>query len=683
MTNSNNIIKRETKEVDEINIDFKQILNKFLEKWLWFVISVFICLLGAFLYTRYTPPVYQVNAKLLIIDQAKGGAAAGKVSGLMDLGGLMGNNNSVENEVESLKSRCLMEQVVREMGLNVIYITEGTIGMRELYDPPFYVQFVKAMDTLQSTHLEVEKLSGEKIKVSTKEFEKIIGWGEVIEVKGLGTFAIVKNSRVSFSNAKYSVDIINLDSRVAALMNNITVAPVNKQVSIINLGLNYPIPRKGEDILNALIKKYTAANISDKNAIADSTGKFIKERLAVISGELSGVENNVEGFKQKYKLADMSEQGKLLVQNTGELTSQLATAETQVSIMNQLEDYIKDEANNKRVFPSSLVAQDLVFSNMMGQYNSLLLEREKLLLSNTEGNPYVENIDAQIAGLRSGILSNIQSAKSTALVTRNRLGNQLSKAEGEITAVPEVEKNYLKLARNQQIKEELYIFLMQKAEETAISKTANMAIAKTIDPPKSGLSPISPRKNIIYIAGLLLGIIVPACSILFLDFLNTSINTKDDVKSLTQVPIVGEISHNLSNDNLIVANQSRSAISEQFRALRTNLSFYLKNADEKIILLTSSMSGEGKSFTAINLGNILALAGKKVLLMEMDLRKPGLAVKLNIPNDVGFSNYTIREDIKIEDIINPWRSVKICFSFPQAHYLQILQKPSCLNILPH
>jgi capsular exopolysaccharide synthesis family protein len=321
--------------------------------------------------------------------------------------------------------------------------------------------------------------------------------------------------------------------------------------------------------------------------------------------------------------------------------------------LTDLENYLKDETKNKRVFPTALLPQDMVFSGLMEQYNALLIERDKQLLGVTEESPFIKNIDNQIAGLRSGILSNIQSTKNTYVVTRNKLRDQLSKSENQISGVPKIEKNYLKLVRKKGIKQELYIFLMQKAEETAISKTSNISVAKTIDPPKAQVMPISPRKNIIYLAGLIAGLVLPIIIIFAIDLLNTGVATKEEITKLTRVPVIGEISHNTSNDNLIVANQGRSAISEQFRALRTNLSFYLKTSEEKVILLTSSMSGEGKSFTAINLGNILALAGKRVLLMELDLRKPGLSAKLGLSNDIGFSNYTISPEIKIADIIKP------------------------------
>lgn len=638
---------------EEDNINIKEILNKLIDKWAWFIISIFLCVLIAFFYTKYTSPLYQINAKVLVNDDEKGGALGGKSNGLMDLGGLLGSKNSVDNEAEILKTRFLMEQVVRQMQLNIVYSKKQNLVSRELYHAPFKLNILKGEDTIKTTKFEVKKISNNRLKVSSKKFEKEISWNEPFSVSGVGVIQLENNQIGQMDDGEYYVSVSSIDERVAILMKQLSVAVTNKQVSILDLGLSYPLPDKGEDILKTLISKYTEANLSDKNAIADSTYKFIGERLNLIASELGDVENQEEEFKQNNKLADMSEQGKLLVQNTSEFSTELAKAETQVSILTDLENYLKDETKNKRVFPTALLPQDMVFSGLMEQYNALLIERDKQLLGLTEESPFIKNIDNQIAGLRSGILSNIQSTKNTYVVTRNKLRDQLSKSENQISGVPKIEKNYLKLVRKKGIKQELYIFLMQKAEETAISKTSNISVAKTIDPPKAQVMPISPRKNIIYLAGLIAGLVLPIIIIFAIDLLNTGVATKEEITKLTRVPVIGEISHNTSNDNLIVANQGRSAISEQFRALRTNLSFYLKTSEEKVILLTSSMSGEGKSFTAINLGNILALAGKRVLLMELDLRKPGLSAKLGLSNDIGFSNYTISPEIKIADIIKP------------------------------
>ncbi|OWK71603.1 capsular biosynthesis protein [Pedobacter sp. AJM] len=638
---------------EEETIDLKKILNQFLVKWHWFVISASVCLLVAFLYLKYTAPTYQINARVLVNDDQKGGGIGKQASALMDLGGLMGGHNSVDNEAEILTTRFLMEQVVRKMQLNIVYYKKINLVSRELYNTPFKLTLVSVLDTLRPSKINIKIGTNDQLDVKSDGFKGMVKWGQTFLIKGIGKIKIDKISTISSNDIDYSIVISSIDDRVASLMNQLSVAVSNKQVSIIDLGLSYPIPQKGEDILNTLINQYIKANLTDKNAIADSTGKFIKERLSLIASELGDVENKVESFKQRNKLADMSEQGKALVKNTSEFASDLANAETKVTVINDLEAYMKDESKNKKIFPTSLFPQDMAFSALMGQYNALLIEREKQLLSVTEESPFIQNIDNQIAGLRKGILDNIESTKNSYILTRNQLRNQLNKAQGEISGVPEVEKNYLKLARNRDIKQELYIFLMQKAEETAISKTANMSVAKVIDPPKAQFAPISPKTNVIILAGLFIGFVLPAAIIFILNALKTTVATKEDIANHTNVPIVGEINHNLSNDNMIVANSSRSAISEQFRALRTNLSFYLKNEGEKVILLTSSMSGEGKSFTAINLANVLALSGKKVLLMELDLRKPGLSSKLGVDNGIGYSSYTINPEIKIENIIKP------------------------------
>jgi tyrosine-protein kinase Etk/Wzc len=639
---------------EEDNIDLKGIFDKILDKWIWFVFSLIAGILIAFFYIKFTPPLYQVTAKVLVNDNGKGGGVAKQAGALMDFGGLIAGSNSVDNEAEILKTRFLMEQVVRQMQLNIVYSKKDSWVRSEIYESPLKLTIIKAIDTIRPTSLRIEGYSKNKIKVICKDFEAEVNFNQTFKVPNIGLIMLsIDPALQSLPKGEFTIDVSSIDQRVAALMGQLNVGVSNKQATIIDLGLSYSVPKKGEDILNSIINRYIKSNLEDKNIIADSTTKFIQNRLSIIARELGDVENKVQSFKQGNKLADMSEQGKLLVQNSGEFTTELAKAETQVTVLNDLENYLKDETKNKRVFPSSLLPSDMVFSGLMNQYNALLIERDKQLLSVTEESPFIQNIDNQIAGLRRGILANIQSTKNSFVVTRNKLRAQVNQNINQIAGVPQIEKDYLKLARNQQIKQELYIFLMQKAEETAISKTSNISIAKTIDPPKAQVAPISPKKNIIYLAGVLIGLIIPTCFVFVADLFNTAISAKEDISNNTVVPIIGEISHNIEGDNLIVANKGRSAISEQFRALRTNLSFYLKNIDEKVILLTSSMSGEGKSFTAINLGNILALAGKRVLLMELDLRKPGLSAKLGVSNDVGFSNYTIDASLKAENIIKP------------------------------
>ena len=260
---------------------------------------------------------------------------------------------------------------------------------------------------------------------------------------------------------------------------------------------------------------------------------------------------------------------------------------------------------------------------------------------------------SQILELRKAILSNLSSTKQSLIIKRNQVLANSSKVQGAIQQVPSQERIFLDLSRQQQIKQELYIYLLQKREETAISKTSNISNSLTIDYPKAEIKAVSPKKVLVFALAAFLGLLIPLIRIILADTINKKILTKSDITNLTNVPIVGEISHNETKDNLVIVRDSRSSIAEQFRALRTNIQFYLNDDDEKVILVTSSMPGEGKSFLSINFANVIALSGKKVVIMELDLRKPKVSVQFNLSNKIGFSNYIITKDLKAADIVNP------------------------------
>ena len=299
MNNLPNNSKENLIKEDEDTIDIKKILNQLLEKWHWFIISALICILISFLYYKYTAPTYQINARVLVNDDAKGGGVAKQAGALMDLGGIIGAKNSVDNEVEILKTRFLMEQVVRKMQLNIIYYKKINLVNRELYHAPFRLTLVSGLDTIQTSKINIKISSNGQLDINSSNFKGAVIWGQVFVLKGVGKIKIDKTFTTATPQDDYSVIISSIDERVASLMKQLSVGLSNKQVSIIDLGLDYPVAQKGEDILNALINQYINANLSDKNAIADSTGKFIRERLSLIASELGDVENKVELLKNK------------------------------------------------------------------------------------------------------------------------------------------------------------------------------------------------------------------------------------------------------------------------------------------------------------------------------------------------------------------------------------------------
>ncbi|WP_129715947.1 tyrosine-protein kinase [Pedobacter sp. SYP-B3415] len=636
---------------DDDVINLKKIAQKLTDRWPLFLASALICLVIGYIYIIYTPPVYRITAEVLVNAEGSGGSFIPQSEGVADMN-LFGGKSTVDNEARVLKTRFLMEQVVREMQLNLVVSKKTGIRTTEVYRPPFKLNFIKGADTLRTSAFNVELLDAGTLQLSGDEFQMTVRWGQPFKLPGIGEVNITPVPGIKMKKGDpYIITISSFDQKVAELAGRLNIAVSSSKETVIDLSLQYPLQQKGEDILNTLITRYRASNIEERNEVADSTIKFIQGRLSYLGSELGDLEGNIQRFRERNSLADMSEQSKLLVANTGEINSELGKTEIQLSVLTDLEKYLKDPQTSKRVLPSSLVPNDQVYGSLMDRYNALLLERDRLLLSVTEESAFVKNLDNQISNLRSDIISNIGSTKSSYVITRNKLRGQISSAEGKIRGVPQTEKNYLVLARQQKIKEELYIFLMEKAEETAISKTSNVSVAKTIDPPKADLVPVSPNRNMILLAALVIGLLLPVVYIIAVELSRTTIASKDDIIELTQAPIFGEINH--AGDANLVANNGRSAIAEQFRALRTNLSFYLKDEHEKVVLFTSSMSGEGKSFTAINLANILAMTGKKVLLMEMDLRKPGLSNKLGRENRIGFTNYVVNPNQNVSDLLQP------------------------------
>jgi tyrosine-protein kinase Etk/Wzc len=639
---------------EERPINYNRLLRKYLSFWPWFTVSVITCLCIGYVYSSCSVPMYKISARILVNDDKKGGGLSASKDVIGNLGGLLGTKSTVDNEVEVLKTKYLMERVVRDLKLNITYFIKGSFGQyNELYTSPFLINRFNMEDSVASIYFKVRRVSTNTVALAGENIDTVVNYNAKVKLPGIGYIQVTRNRAVPFSAEDYSFSSQSVRSKVAQIESNLSALVGNKQITIIDLILNNPVPKKGEDILNRLIYNYVQENLRGKNEVADSTIAFINRRLMIISSDLGEAETSIQTFKQKNNLADMSEQGKLLVISSGEYVSELAKVETQISIVKSLQDYLKDSGRNKRVLPSALASPDIVFTGAIEKYNTLVLERGRMLIGLSEANPIILNLDKEISNARKDIESNLGSTLVGLDITHSRLKRQMEGAEGKIQQVPTTERNYLRLARQQQIKQELFIFLMQKSEETAISKTANLANSRTIDPPQAELIPFAPKKMNIQLLSLAFGFMLPLLIISIKELFNDKVQSKDDILENTVVPIIGEISHNSVVDSLAVASNNRSAISEQFRALRTNLNFYLKSKDEKIILITSSMAGEGKSFVAINLGSILALAGFKVCLMELDLRKPGLSSKLGVSSTAGFTNYVISDLVEVNDVITP------------------------------
>jgi tyrosine-protein kinase Etk/Wzc len=635
----------------EFEDDFRleNLLSKFLSKWHWFVLSILLCFSLAYYFAQTQTPMHLITAKVQINDPKRGGASA-ETQLLGELGSMA--SATIANEAAILQTRYLMERVVKDLKLNITYASKGKLRNEELYAAPFVVDLVQPVDTIRTSEIEVNFNKDGKIRLVSDAMDTVVSYSKPFTLKNVGTVQILKSKDAPSTDVTYVVTLTSVDKKVESLSSQLLISP-ESDASIIDITLNYPIPKKGEDILRKMLQIYVETNVNDRNRLADSAYAFIQTRLSYLGGELGSLESNIQGFRQKNNITEMSQQSSLLLDNSSQYVNDLAKVETQLSVLSSLQDYMKSNVKGSSIVPSSLVVSDPLFSNLVEKHNALILERDRRLMSVTETNPIIVNLNQQIASTNNDMLASLSSSKNSLNITRDRLLSQIKSVEGQVQNVPKNERNYLDLARQQKIKEELFIFLMQKGEETAISKTYNTPNSTNIDPPKSGTTPVSPKKIIFYAVGVFLGLILPAGWIYLKYLINSKIDTKSDISKRTTVPIIAEIAHSNNVKNLLIGNMTRSAIAEQFRALRTNLSFYLKSPTENIILLTSGMSGEGKSFAAINLGNVLALSGKRVLLMELDLRKPSLSSKFDISKEHGYTDFISNSKLTSKDIIKP------------------------------
>lgn len=646
------IFKDERHSGGDNNINVEKVLSKIVVYWPLFALCIVLACAVAYVYLRYTTPIYEAHAKVLIKDEKKGGMPDGQV--LEQLGVQSGGAN-VENESEIIKSRTLMEKVVRNLDLNIHYYAPGRIKTSEYYykELPFkFTTYNKNIEVATSYNIHVNNDNSYTITVKGKEVKGI--WGDPINLP-IGKVVLTDQSHTAnpaYNYKDFTITITPVEKQAVSTLKALTVEAANKKSSVLELTISDILPERGEDILNELLQVYMQASIDDRNTTMEATVDFIDKRLILVSDGLSDIEKNIEQFKSKRRITDLAEQSKLLLDYSTEYSKQITQKEVQLRVVESLIDYMNDEQNKSKILPSSLLVQDESSTAAMEAYNDLQLERSALLMSRTEDNPEIKKIDFQLENIRKDLVGTLSSMSQSLKVSIKELERKSGLLDNEIRQVPEQERIYLEFSRQQHIKQELYLFLLKKREETAISKSSTVANSRIIDPARAENRPYTPRKSRVYLAAIALGLIIPGIFVFLKELFNVRINNKEDIKRNTRMSIIGEIARAEGKEEIVVHNDSKTVIAEQFRLLRTNLQFLLADQEHKTILLTSSMSGEGKSFIALNLSVTLAISGAKVVLLELDLRKPKISANLNLDGREGFTEYVIGK-AGLEQIMKP------------------------------
>ncbi|MDB5280382.1 MAG: capsular exopolysaccharide family [Ferruginibacter sp.] len=609
-------------------------LLSYVPYWPLFIIFLFLSGLGAFLYLRYTRPQYESRATIIIKDEKKGETDSRLVQSL----NLVNSSKIIENEVEVLQSRSLMSDVVKNLRLYAPVSQEGKIKAMSGYQlSPVKVE-VSNPDSLQPSKkimLEVDEKNNTVLL--NKTFKGAID--EWLKTP-YGTLKFVHNDKYVPLGIKapYYFSLVPVDNMASWLLSKLKVSASSKQSSVINLSFRDESPVLAADVLNQLIIAYGEAALREKNSLAKNTLVSIEDRLNIVAKDLDSIESKLQHYKAGKGAVDIGRQGQLYLENVSANDKRISDLNMQVDIMNQLKKSATTPGN-VGVLPSTLGVSDPALINQVNKLSSLQSEYDNLKTTVAENNPVLLSLKEQINQIKPTILTNIESQQRSLEKSRDNLYATKGSDNAVLSAIPQKERELVEITRDQNIKNGIYAFLLQKREESQLSYASNIADSKVINYAVVSNSPVSPNRMMIYAIAFAIALGFPIAIITAKDALSPKILYRSEIETLTEVPVIGEISKSKSKQPIVVQKGVRTVIAEEFRKVRVSLLSLGINADHKKILVTSNISGEGKSFIAANLAHSIALTGKKVILLDLDLHNPGLGRIINIREQPGVSEY--------------------------------------------
>lgn len=667
------IVNERQCETEDEKIDIQQLLFKYIIHWPWFVGAVLVCLIGAWIYLRMATPVYNISATVLIKDDKKGGNT-GSMVGLEELGlsGLISSSQNIDNELEVLRSKTLVKEVINLLNLYVSYTDEDGFPSKNMYKTsPVLVSLTPQEAEKLTDPMVVEMaLYGEgglevNVTVGDKEYQKHFEKLPAVFPMDEGTLAffqspdslsLKKDTMEASSNIRHITAKIKSPMKVArAYCENLKIEPTSKTTSVAVISLKNSSLQRGQDFINQLLEMYNRNTNNDKNEIAQKTAEFIDERINIISKELGSTEANLENFKRNAGITDLTSEAQIALTGNAEYEKKRVENRTQISLIEDLRKYIR--GNEYEVLPGNIGLQDPGLVATIERYNEMLVERKRLLRTSTENNPTIINLDTSIRAMKSNVQATLDGSLKGLLITKADLEREASRFSRRISDAPGQERQFVSIARQQEIKAGLYLMLLQKREENAIALAATANNAKIIDEAIADDIPVSPKRRMIYLIALVLGIGIPVGIIYLIGLTKFKLEGRVDVEKLTTIPIVGDIpltdEKNEKDGSIAVFENQNNLMSETFRNIRTNLQFMLQN-DKKVILVTSTVSGEGKSFISANLAISLSLLGKKVVIVGLDIRKPGLNKVFRLSTkEKGITLYLANPETDLMSLVQP------------------------------
>lgn len=678
-----------TDEERSLNLDVRKLFGAIIAKWRWIALSLFLALLIAFLFNRYKTPVYESKATLLIKDK-NNQTPNSLISGL----DMLNFSRNIENEIGLLKTQTLLENALLKTDFGVYYYIKARVKQIEIYgDCPIQVEvdsskaqlinttFTVSVVNDQTFTLDVEGDAAQAYLIASKEtlpnFEldlenikgKTFKFGEWIEAPFL-RLRIWPNTKLKAQKEReICFRLLTLDQLVGTFGGVAQMNGVNKNASLLEITGRYTNPRKLATFINTLATTAIENGLEEKNLISANTLTFIDEQLKMITDSLLGVENQLQQFRSVNKIMDLSAEGQLAFEQLKRIEEEKGNALLQEKYMNYLFDYVKKPGQDFKDFvvPSVIGISDPMLNTLLNNLLELTYQKNAMSFTAIErkDNMAVAELNQKLETAKISLLQNLASLKETNDILQKDIAFRAEKVESILGALPQKERDYVKIKRLFALNENLYIFLSQKRAEVGIAKAANIPDNIIIDKARPRVGPVAPRKIMNYLIAGGLGFLLPVITIVLFALIDTRINTKPDLESATKIPFLGAVGHSKKNTNLVVQQFPKSEVAESFRSLRANLQYLKPNTDKMLVLITSSVAGEGKTFCAINLAGILALSDKKTLLMGIDLRKPKLQEAFAEGSNPGLTNFLVGKATK-EQIISKTQfdNLDVIFSGP-------------------
>ena len=629
------------------------LVRQYARYWYLFVLSIGLCLGAAYGYLRYFAVPQYSSYSTILIKEDKGSSATTAEDFNLNL---FAPSKNFNNEIEVLESKSLMERVAVNLGLTTTYHRQARFRNIELYGDslPIHIVVGRLAPEIINKSIILKLTQSNAFTVEDEGKSTVYHYGQQIHGT-YGDFTVLADSMLkSPVNALNNVLIVGFHSPAAVASDyseQLQIVPVSKDATVLKVSITDALPQRGRDILNELVKVYNREAVEDKNLMATNTIRFLDERLAFLTTELTGVEKNVERYKSQNGVTDVAAQATNYLEQASDYNKKLSDWEAQIDVLKSIESYLSKTTSEAQLVPSTLGIQDQTLLGLIGKFNELQLERERMLRTTEPGNPLVLNMNQQLSNLKVNILENLRNIKNGLIITSNNLRASSGQFKSRIQKVPLMERQLQDINRQQETKQKLYLFLLQKREEAGLSLAATVANTRIVDAPTSTAYPIKPSKQIIYLVALLVGGLLPFAGIFTKDLLNDKIQSQQDIAALTATPILGELAHNTQRYPGDDPRQPQPA-GRDVSPGADQPAFRGQGQDQRVIMVTSSMSNEGKTFFSLNLGATLALTGKRVVVLEMDLRQPALLQSLGTTHPVGIADYLLSGSYTIQDIVH-------------------------------